>query len=618
MSDLGNAKSPKLEIDKINWRKMKVSDYVAARLAFLNLDTCFAVTGGGAMHLNDAFGENASIDCRYLHHEQAAAMAAEGYARIAGKPAILNVTTGPGALNAFNGIFGAYTDSIPMLILAGQVRLDTISNIESETGIRQLGDQEVRSMNMVKEITKARFLVKYPEEIVGVIDTAYFEAVNGRPGPVWVEIPVNIQGSLVDADPMANVILPKSDPIEIQSEVLASVIDRLSKASRPVIISGSGVRLSGTEGQVLELAELLEVPIATAWTHDTINSDHELYAGRPGTIGTRPGNFVVQNADLLLVLGSRLNIRQVSYNWDSFAKDAEIIWIDIDPIEFNKSYMQRSAITKIESDLKKFIPALVNLAKSNPVEHKNWIEWCAGVREKYQLRESEYISTNEGINAYHLIPEIFKLIDNETSVVCGNATACIVPFQTAYIKQGMRLFSNSGSASMGYDLPAALGAAVANPSRRVVCLAGDGSIMMNLQELETLKAWNVDVLVVILDNDGYLSIKQTQQNFFGHDHGASPKSGVTFPDFTQVAKAFGLDAHVLDPAGNWKAQLREIVLAKGPRLVVAPLEISQEFIPRLKSKMVNGKIETPELDDMFPHIDENELAELRKSAQNVH
>ena len=171
---------------------------------------------------------------------------------------------------------------------------------------------------------------------------------------------------------------------------------------------------------------------------------------------------------------------------------------------------------------------------------------------------------------------------------------------------------------MGYDLPAALGAAVANPSRRVVCLAGDGSIMMNLQELETLKAWNVDVLVVILDNDGYLSIKQTQQNFFGHDHGASPKSGVTFPDFTQVAKAFGLDAHVLDPEGNWKAQLREIVLAKGPRLVVAPLEISQEFIPRLKSKMVNGKIETPELDDMFPHIDENELAELRKSAQNVY
>jgi acetolactate synthase-1/2/3 large subunit len=248
------------------------------------------------MHLNDAFGENPSIDCRYLHHEQAAAMAAEGYARIAGKPAILNVTTGPGALNAFNGIFGAYTDSIPMLVLAGQVRLDTISNIESETGIRQLGDQEVRSMNMVKEITKARFLVKYPEEIVQVIDAAYFEAVTGRPGPIWVEIPVNIQGSLVDADPTAKVIPPKSDQTEIQPEVLESVIERLSKASRPVIISGSGVRLSGTENQVLELAERLEVPITTAWTHDTINSDHKLYAGRPGTIGTRPGNFVVQNA----------------------------------------------------------------------------------------------------------------------------------------------------------------------------------------------------------------------------------------------------------------------------------------------------------------------------------
>jgi len=596
---------------------VKVSDYVAARLAFLELDTCFAVTGGGAMHLNDAFGENASIDCRYLHHEQAAAMAAEGYARIAGKPAILNVTTGPGALNAFNGIFGAYTDSIPMLILAGQVRLDTISNIESETGIRQLGDQEVRSMNMVQEITKARFLVRSPEEIVKVIDAAYFEAVNGRPGPVWVEIPVNIQGSLVEADPTAKATPPKSNLVEIKTDLLEKIIDRISKASRPVIISGSGVRISGTEKQVMELAELLEVPIATAWTHDTINSDHKLYAGRPGTIGTRPGNFVVQNADLVLVLGSRLNIRQVSYNWDSFAKNAEIIWVDIDPIEFNKSYLQRDTITHVESDLKVLIPALVNLAKSNPAEHKNWIDWCADVREKYQLRESEYQSTKEGINAYHLIPEIFKLIDNETSVVCGNATACIVPFQTAVIKDGTRLFSNSGSASMGYDLPAALGAAVANPSRRVVCLAGDGSIMMNLQELETLKAWNVDVLVVILDNDGYLSIKQTQQNFFGHDHGASPKSGVTFPDFTQVARAFGLDAQVLDPAGDWKGQLKESIASKGPRLVVAPLEISQEFIPRLKSKMVDGKIETPELDDMFPHIDASELSELRSSAIKI-
>jgi len=596
---------------------VKVSDYVAARLAFLELDTCFAVTGGGAMHLNDAFGENASIDCRYLHHEQAAAMAAEGYARIAGKPAILNVTTGPGALNAFNGIFGAYTDSIPMLVLAGQVRLDTISNVESETGIRQLGDQEVRSMNMVKEITKSRFLVKSPEEIVEVIDAAYFEAVNGRPGPVWVEIPVNIQGSLVDADPAAKIVPPKSQHLEIQTEVLESIIERITKSSRPVIISGTGVRLSGTQAQVLEFAELLEVPIATAWTHDTINSDHRLYAGRPGTIGTRPGNFVVQNADLVLVLGSRLNIRQVSYNWDSFAKDAEIIWVDIDPIEFNKSYLKRDTITHIESDLKSFIPALINLAKLKPSNHKNWIEWCASVQDRYQLKESDYQSTNDGINAYHLIPEIFNLIDNETSVVCGNATACIVPFQTAVIKEGVRLFSNSGSASMGYDLPAALGAAVADPSRRVVCLAGDGSIMMNLQELETLKSWNLDVLVVILDNDGYLSIKQTQQNFFGHDHGASPKSGVTFPDFTQVARAFGLDAHVLDPAGDWKRQLKGIVSAKGPRLVVAPLEISQEFIPRLKSKMVNGKIETPELDDMFPHIDEAELSELRSSAKEI-
>ncbi len=595
---------------------MKVAEYVAQRLEYLGLDTCFAVTGGGAMHLNDAFGEAKNIDCRYTHHEQSAAIAAEGYARIAGKPAILNVTTGPGAINSFNGVFGAFTDSIPMVVIAGQVRSDTMST-EHDANLRQLGDQELRSMNMVKEITKSSFLILDPVSIIEILDKAFFESNSGRPGPVWIEIPVNVQGMQIDADPTSPFIeVPNVSP-DVSDDVINGILNQISEAKRPVIVSGSGVRIANVQDQVLQLAQITNTPIVTAWTHDTISSDHALFAGRPGTIGTRPGNFTVQSADLVLVLGSRLNIRQVSYNWDSFAKNAEVIWLEIDQKEFDKPYLQRETITKIHADLSTALPKLIEHAEAFEYEHSAWVNWCQEIKNRYDVKESEYSSTSDGINSYHLIPELFRNISNKTSVVCGNATACIVPFQTAVLKDGMRLFSNSGSASMGYDLPASLGAAVADPTRKVVCLAGDGSIMMNIQELETLANWNADVLVIVLDNDGYLSIKQVQQNFFGHDHGASPKSGVTFPDFEKVAAAFRVPSHRLDPAGDWTSDLKKFINMSGPRLLVAPLEVSQEFIPRLKSKMVNGTIQTPELDDMFPHIDEVELENIRNSARNL-
>lgn len=595
---------------------MKVAEYVAQRLEFLGLDTCFAVTGGGAMHLNDAFGEAKSIHCKYMHHEQSAAIAAEGYARIAGKPAILNVTTGPGAINSFNGVFGAFTDSIPMVVIAGQVRSDTMST-EHDSELRQLGDQELRSMQMVKEITKSSYLILDPISIVEVLDKAFFESNSGRPGPVWIEIPVNVQGLQINADPTSPFTEGPNVSPEASDDVVNDILNQISKAKRPIIVSGSGVRIAKVQDQVLELAQITNTPIVTAWTHDTIASNHELFAGRPGTIGTRPGNFTVQSADLVVVLGSRLNIRQVSYNWDSFAKNAQIIWLEIDHKEFEKPYLQRATITRVHADLSTALPKLIRHASAFEYDHGTWINWCQDIKNKYDLCEAEYTSTNEGINSYHLIPELFRNISNETSVVCGNATACIVPFQTAVLRDGMRLFSNSGSASMGYDLPASLGAAIADPSRKVVCLAGDGSIMMNIQELETLANWNVDVLVVVLDNDGYLSIKQTQQNFFGHDHGASPKSGITFPDFEKIASAFGVPSYKLNPAGDWKAELKKVINMSGPRLVVAPLDVSQEFIPRLKSKMVNGTIQTPELDDMFPHIEEFELKNIRNSAKNL-
>ncbi len=596
---------------------MKVSDYVVQRLAYLGVSDCFAVTGGGAMHLNDSFGECEQFKCWYMHHEQAASIAAEGYARIARIPAVLNVTTGPGAINALNGVFGAYTDSIPMIVVAGQVRSDTISTSIEGLGIRQLGDQELRSIPMVKEITKYQKLVLSVDDLITTIDDAFFQSISGRPGPVWIELPVNIQGMNIEADPKA----PTSFQIDIQEEYQSSdvmtILNRIAMAKRPIILSGSGVRIAGVQNLVLQLAAATSTPIVTAWTHDTIPSDHPLFAGRAGTIGTRPGNFCVQASDLLIVLGSRLNVRQVSYNWDSFAKNAEIIWIDIDNSELDKPYMKRTSVTRIRANLKDFIPLLLDRASNLDFNHENWIAWCQEIKFKYDLNPSDYFSTSEGINAYHLIPELSKLVSADTTLVCGNATACIVPFQTASLREGMRMFSNSGSASMGYDLPASLGAAIADQSRRVVCLAGDGSIMMNIQEFETLKNWNLDVLVIVLENQGYLSIKQTQQNFFGHDHGASHKSGISFPNYEAIANAFGIKSSRLDPSSNWKTKLAEFIDFPGPRVLLAPLETSQEFIPRLKSKMIQGSIVTPELDDMFPHLSDQELIAVRESALNL-
>jgi acetolactate synthase-1/2/3 large subunit len=598
---------------------MRVADFVVARLAFLGIDTSFLVTGGGAMYLNDAIGASEPLKKIYCHHEQGASIAAEAYARVALKPALLNVTTGPGSINALNGVFGAYTDSIPMVIVSGQVKRETMLSFNPVPGLRQLGDQEVDIVAMAKPVTKWAYLLKTPEEIAQKIDEAFFEAVSGKPGPAWLDVPVDIQGAVLPKE--YEVLI--SRPLDLNVERLAAtsdetkkVIDAISKAKRPVILAGSGVRISGTASRLVELAETLDIPVVTAWTHDIFPNDHRLFAGRPGTIGTRAGNFVVQNSDLVIVLGSRLNIRQVSYNWKSFARNAKKIWVDIDPAEFKKPYV--CADVTIAADLKIFVPSLISSAKNShwkPI-HGSWVRWCADINARFTPRPDDYPVSKDAINSYHFIAELFEHLKENDIVVCGDATATIVPFQIGKIKSGMRLFSNSGSASMGYDIPAALGAAIANPDARIICLAGDGSSMMNIQELETISSLNLNVLVFILNNDGYLSIKQTQRNFFKREAGSSSQSGLSFPDFKKLGEAFSFRSIDLKKEG-WKERLKEFLKSPGPSLCNTFLDLHQEFEPRLKSKMVDGVISTPELDDMHPFLDPQELASVRESALKI-
>lgn len=594
---------------------MKVSDYVANRLVFLGVDTAFMVTGGGAMHLNDSIGNNKNIQSVYNHHEQASAMAAEGYARVSGKPAIVCATTGPGALNTLNGVFGAFTDSIPMLVIAGQVKRETISSIAMPGAeIRQLGDQEVKSITVVSSLTKYSVLIQEPSDVALELDKCFLLATTGRPGPVWIEIPVDIQGMEIDADPYSSRPSKESQELLVSDAEFDNIISALIEAKRPVILAGSGIGISKSEKQLVALAEATSTPVVTAWSPDVFNNEHALFAGRAGTIGSRPGNFVVQNADLVLVLGSRLNIRQVSYNWDSFAKRSKIIWVDIDKNEFSKAFPK--ADIKVQADLRIFLPELINRIKKLGTIKSNsqWLKWVSEVNGKYSIKAEDYPVSENGINPYHFIIELSKNLRENHVVACGNATACIVPFQTLKTRDQIRLFSNSGSASMGYDLPAAIGAAVADSSRPVISLAGDGSVMMNIQELSTLEASGLDIGLIILDNGGYLSIKQTQKNFFGRESGSSPASGVSFPDFEKVASAFGLRSKTISVDDDWRLELKEFLVVKGPRVLVVSLDQNQEFEPRLKSRMVNGVIQTPELDDMYPHLDGAELGSIRKSA----
>jgi acetolactate synthase-1/2/3 large subunit len=589
---------------------IRLADYVMRRLADWGVRHLFLVTGGGAMHLNDALGRETRI--RYIchHHEQAAAMAAEGYARITGKPGVVNVTTGPGGVNALNGVFGAWTDSIPMLVISGQVKRATCRGSLNLDGLRQLGDQEIDIIRMAEGITKYAVLVNDPQQIRYHLERAFHLAQAGRPGPCWLDIPIDVQSAQIEEDTLEPYD-PRQDELSWDLDRLsaqcAEVVERIRGAARPVVLAGTGVRAAQALQEFEEVINRLGIPVTTAWTHDVITSDDPLFCGRPGTIGERAGNFTVQNSDVLLVLGSRLNIRQVSYNWQSFARNAFKIQVDVDAEELHKPTVRPDLA--IHCDLKIFLASLRRqlTAYTPPAQHSKWLNWCRELRTRYPVVLPNHRQPAGRINPYHLMEQLWEHLAEGDVVVCGDATACIVTFQTASLRKGQRLFSNSGAASMGHDLPAAIGAAVARGGQRVICLAGDGSIQLNIQELQTLAHHRLPVKIFVLNNNGYLSIRTTQATFFGNLVGEGPDSGVSFPDFTRVANAYGIPSAKMETAADFE-RLREVLDAPGPMLCEVLLDPAQEFEPRMKSRQLpDGTMVSPALEDMYPFLERSEL-----------
>jgi acetolactate synthase-1/2/3 large subunit len=587
---------------------IKVTDYISKRLKELGVTHVFMVTGGGAMHLNDSLGR----DLVYInnHHEQACAIAAEGYARTANKLAVVNVTTGPGGLNALNGVLGQWTDSVPVLYLSGQVKFETtLYSCPEIKGLRQLGDQEVDIVRVVTPITKFAHMITDARDIRYYLEKAIWEATTGRPGPVWLDVPMNVQGALVDEESLRGFDAPASGGQDDLESLMPLIIEKIKGAKRPVILAGHGIRISGAIKEFEQLLNVSSIPVVTTFNgFDLLTDDHKNYIGRFGTLGNRAGNFCVQNADVLITIGTRNNIRQVSYNWEYFAREAYKIIVDIDAAELQKPTVKPDL--PVCADAKAFINKLNNgIGENLKGLHSDWLSWCKVRKGKYPSVLPEYQETKNGVHPYVFMDILGKCIPDGGVCVTADGSACVAPFQAMPIGNHFRMFWNSGCASMGYELPAAVGACVANDFKDVICIAGDGSLQMNIQELQTVIHHQMPIKIIYLNNNGYISIKQTQDGFFGgHRVGSDPQSGVSFPDIIKLGVAYGFKTCRIVSHDNLRENIEKMLGETGPVICEVMLTENYKFMPRVSSKKLDdGRMVSAPLEDLAPFLDREEF-----------
>ena len=599
--------------------QIKVAKYISEFLVKNGIKDCFMVTGGGAMHLDDAIGHEEGIHCTFNHHEQACAIAAEGYTRMTGKLAAVCVTSGPGGTNAITGVMGGWLDSVPMFVISGQVKRETTLWAVPDLNLRQLGDQEFNVIESVKNMTKYAVMVTDPKMIAYHLEKALFLALDGRGGPVWLDIPLDIQGAKVDTDELVHFDKDKEvtwDKPAMTDAQVDMIIEKIKAAKAPLVLAGTGINLGRATDKLLKFLEKYKIPVVTAWNaNDTVAYDNPYYVGMPGTVGMRSGNFAVQNCDLLISLGCRMNIRMIGYTHHDFAKNAFKIIVDIDPCELHKPTVK--ADLPINADVNDFLDKMLAASYEPAGDHEKWVKWCRDLLMRFPTVREEYHGSRL-INPYVFIDKVFDHLEGSDRVICGNGAACVITFQAAKIKQGQRMFTNSGCAAMGYGFPAAVGVAVSDNSRRTVCIDGDGSIMMNIQELATVAHNKLNIKLFILNNNGYLSIRQTQRNLFEPPFiGIDPESGVGFPDFEKLADAFGLPYYRLDAEDSADSVLDKVLNSGGPCICEAVVDPDQNFEPKSSSKVLpDGRIVSPSLDDMAPFLDREEYEGIRFTASD--
>lgn len=589
---------------------VKVSDYIVSLLVDYGVKDVFMISGGGAMHLNDSVGRNDRIRFICNHHEQASAMAAEGYARTLGKLAVVLVTSGPGGTNTITGVIGQWLDSVPVLYISGQVKRETTISSCPHIPLRQLGDQEINIIDIVKPITKFAEQIADPRDTRKLLEEAIYEATHGRPGPVWLDIPLDVQGAIIDEEEML-LYNPESKPSleKILQISIGETIQKIKGSKRPAIIAGHGIRIAGATEAFCNIAERLGIPILSTFNgFDLIETNNPLFAGRIGTLGNRAGNFVLQNCDLMLSLGSRNNIRQTGFNWNSYAHKAYKIMVDIDKAELDKPTIHPDMA--INCDVGVFLRELEKASAGDCFpDWSQWRQWCAQRKSRYPAVTPEMSAHSELLNPYYFMKALTESLDSDAVVVAGNGTACVSLFQAGTVKRGQRYIWNSGCASMGYDLPASIGACFANDEREVVCLAGDGSLQMNIQELQTLVHHHLPIKLFVLNNEGYLSIRQTQDSFFGgHLVACDPTSGVSFPDISKIAAAYGIPSAVIEGSNDLETKIRQVLNTPGPIICDVKLDPNAKFNPKAASeRKPDGSMVSKPLEDMYPFLDRDEF-----------
>ncbi len=597
--------------------KIRLADYVAEFLVEHGVTDVFSVVGGGAMHLNDALGHNEGLKVTYNHHEQACAMAAEAYARLDNKIAAVCVTTGPGGTNALTGVVGGWLDSIPMFIISGQVRYDTTARYAlqfTEKPLRAMGDQEYDIVKSVEPMTKYAVMIEDPMRIRYALERGWHLAVTGRPGPVWIDIPVNFQGTYIETDDLEGYDSAADDaalPPPVGKDVIETVLEKIRNAKRPVFHAGYGIRLSGGYEAFRRAVEKLNIPVVTYWNAvDLIEDDHPLYCGRAGNMGDRPGNWAIQNADLILAVGTRISIRQVGYNWKTWARAAEVIMVDIDQAEMKKPTLHIDL--PVWADAKDFLTKLEEAAAGPVSSGQGWIETCQRWKREYPVVQPHQWEEKEtGVNVYAFVRYLSGRLPENSLTAVSNGACCVVGNQAYVIQKGSRMANNSAIASMGYGLPAAIGICIGGNRRPTVCLEGDGSIMMNLQELQTILTNELPVKVFLINNQGYHSIRITQTNLFS-EHckvGIGPESkDLSFPDFKKIAEAFGYRYYSADSNEKMKAAVDEALAVEGPVFCEIFTDTEQVWEPKSSTKrLADGSLYSPPLEDLAPFLPREEL-----------
>ena len=595
--------------------KIKISDYIANFLEKKKMRHIFGITGGGAMHLNDSFAKNSKLNFIFFHHEQAASMAAESFYRKKNLPCVLHVTSGPGGTNAITGVTGAWIDSLPMFVISGQVgSLDMIN----KTKTRQIGVQEINIIDIVKPITKYAKTVLNPKMIDIYLNESYEMMMKGRPGPVWLDIPLDIQSKYLNYSDIKKYKFKKNNN---KKKINFSFIKKnIQNSNRPIIIIGNGLHISKTEKNFIKLLNILKIPVISSWNaSDILKSSNKLYSGRMGIFGDRASNFAVENSDLIIALGTRLSMPQTGYNTKFFASNAKKVIIDIDKNELNKKKFVK-VICKINVDLKLFINRAIFYFKNKKIKNfDRWINLVNYWKLKYPIMQKKYLFERNHINSFHFIDSLSENLKSNETIVTDMGTSFTCTMQGFKILNPIkqRLFTSSGLAAMGFGLPGAIGAYFAQKKDPIICITGDGGLMFNIQELQTVSNYKIPIKIFVIENQGYLTMKLMQLKNFNRYVGSTLNSGISFPDFKKISEAFNLKYFRLKK-NNMKNQIKKILNYKRSALVEVNMPPNQPLIPRTQNRLnSDGTFFSPRLDDLYPHLSEFDLNTERVKAKKI-